>query len=72
MSKRDDMRNAVEHSLLILKNKPGPTIADLRTAAQLVIALMGGMNKEIDLEELVRQIERVVNVHAAKTNVLDN
>ena len=55
-----------------MKNKPAPTIADLRTAAQLVIALMGGMNKEIDLEELVHQIERVVNVHVAKANVLDN
>ena len=64
MAEPEDLRNAVNHAILILKNKPAPTNADVRTAAQLIVGLMGGMNITIDLEDLVRSIEGVVNVHA--------
>ena len=30
MAESDDLRNAVNHSLLILKNNPAPTNADVR------------------------------------------
>ena len=42
MAEPGDLRNAVNHALLILKNKPAPPNADLRGAAQLVVGLMGG------------------------------
>ena len=64
MAEPEDLRNAVNHAILILKNKLAPTNADVRTAAQLIVGLMGGMNITIDLEDLVRSIEGVVNVHA--------
>ncbi len=33
MAETDDLKNAVNHALLILKNKPAPTTADVRDAA---------------------------------------
>jgi hypothetical protein len=72
MAEPDDLRNAVNHAILILKNKPAPTNADVRTAAQLVVGLMDGMNITIDFEDLVRNIERVINVHVGEASVLEN
>jgi hypothetical protein len=68
----DHLRNAVNHALLILKNKPSPVSADVRAAAQLVVGLMGGMQISIELEDLVRHIEGSVNVHVGEASVLDN
>ncbi len=72
MAQPDELRNAVNHALLILKNKPAPTTADLRSAAQLVVGLMAGMNVTLDLEDLVRNIEASVDVHVGEASVLDN
>ena len=72
MAEADDLRNAVNHALLILKSKPAPTDADVRGAAQLVVGLMGGMNITIGLDDLIRHIEGSVNVHVGEASVLDN
>ena len=71
MAESVDLRNAVNHSLLILKNNTAPTIADVRTATQLVVGLMDGMNITIVFEDLVRSIEGVVNVHVSDASVPD-
>jgi len=72
MAETDNLKNALNHALLILKNKPAPVEADVRAAAQLVVGLMGGMNISIDVEDLVRHIEGAVNVHVGEATVLDN
>jgi hypothetical protein len=72
MAEPDELRNAVNHALLILKNKPAPTNADVRSAAQVVVGLMGVMSVTVDVEDLVRNIEAAVNVHVGEASVLDN
>ena len=70
MAEPDDLRNALNHAILILKNNTAPTIADMRTATQLVVGLMDGMNITIVFEDLVH-IEGVVNVHVSDASVPD-
>lgn len=72
MAESDHLKNAVNHALLILKNKPAPTSADVRTAAQVVVTLMSSMDIAIGAEDLVRHIEGAVNVHVGEASVLDN
>ena len=66
MAEADELKNAVNHAILILKNKPSPTTADVVNAAPLVVGLMGGMNMTIDSTILVRHIEAAVNVHVGR------
>ena len=72
MAEADDLKNAVNHAILILKSKPSPSTADVLTASTLVVGLMGTMGVTIDQDLLIKHVEAAVNVHVGNASVLDN
>ena len=48
MTDPEQLKTAMSHALLVLKNNPRPTTADVRNAATLVVGLMSGMGVTID------------------------
>ena len=73
MTEPDDLKNAVSYALLHLQQhgKAAPTMPDLRQTAAAVIAMMSVMNSKVDLEELLRQLEAIVNVRMGEASILD-
>lgn len=66
------LQAAMSHALLVLKNNPAPTAADVRNAANLVAGLMAGMGTTIDVEDLVKHIHATINVHVGESTILVN
>jgi hypothetical protein len=72
MADAEQLKTAMSHALLVLKNNPAPNTADVRNAATLVVGLMSGMGVTIAVDDLVRHIAASINVHVGEASVLDN
>jgi hypothetical protein len=72
MAEAGDLKNAVNHAILILKSKPSPSTADVLSASTLVVGLMSTMGVTIDQNLLIKHVEAAVNVHVGNAIVLDN
>lgn len=63
MADPQQLKTAISHVLLSLKNNAAPKVADVRKAAIAVVGLMNGMGITIDTEELVNHVEATIHVH---------
>ena len=72
MTDPEQLKTAMSHALLVLKNNTAPTTTDVRNAATLVVGLMKGMGITIDADELVKHIEAAINVHVGESTILVN
>jgi hypothetical protein len=72
MADAEQIKAAMTHALLVLKNNAAPNTADVRNAATLVVGLMAGMGVTIEVEELVKHIEATINVHVGESTILEN
>ena len=72
MTDPEQLKTAMSHALLVLKNNTAPTTADVRGAATLVVGLMSGMKVTIEVDELVKHIEAAINVHVGESTMLVN
>jgi len=72
MAEPDQIKAAMGHALLVLKNNPAPNTADVRNAATLVVGLMSGMGVTITVDDLVKHIHAAINVHVGESTILDN
>jgi hypothetical protein len=72
MAQPEQIKAAMGHALLVLKNNPAPNTADVRNAATLVVGLMSGMGVTITVDELDKHIQAAINVHVGESTILDN
>jgi hypothetical protein len=72
MADAEQMKTAMSHALLVLRNNAAPNTTDVRNAATLVVGLMNGMGVRIEIDDLVKHIAASINVHVGEATVLDN
>jgi hypothetical protein len=72
MTDPEQLKTAMSHALLVLKDNPAPTTTDVRNAANAIVAMMTIMKVTVDPDELVKHIEAAINVHVGESTILVN